>query len=141
MNLLILRNLQEMKMKNMFCSFHIKVVTQNILSDAKQKKIAKYEPIVMEAKEWLESTIDAIRIKHKVSNVNVKVEFVIISNLGVVPKETERDVCDIVNSDKKERLRLECMWTKRMVNQAIRGSFECYLNVDKEVSRLDHIAE
>jgi hypothetical protein len=25
--------------------------------------------------------------------------------------------------------------------QAIRGSFECYLNVDKEVSRLDQVAE
>jgi flagellar basal body rod protein FlgF len=28
-----------------------------------------------------------------------------------------------------------------MINQAIRGSIECYLNVDKEVSRLDHVAE
>jgi hypothetical protein len=33
------------------------------------------------------------------------------------------------------------MWIKRIVNQAIRGSFECYLNVDKEVSRLDHVTE
>jgi myosin-crossreactive antigen len=89
--------------------FISKDITQNILSEARQKKIAKYESIVKEVKELLESNTDDIRIKHKVSSVNVKAKFVTISNLEVVSKETERDVCDIVNSDKKERLRYECM--------------------------------
>jgi hypothetical protein len=28
-----------------------------------------------------------------------------------------------------------------MVNQAIRGSFECYINTGNEISTLDHVAE
>jgi hypothetical protein len=28
-----------------------------------------------------------------------------------------------------------------MVNQAIRGSFECYISAGKEITKLDHVAE
>jgi hypothetical protein len=54
--------------------------------------VKKYEPIIREAKEWLESNKEEIRIKYKVSNIDVDCKFVIISNLGVVPKSTEKDV-------------------------------------------------
>jgi hypothetical protein len=57
------------------------------------------------------------------------------------PKTTEDDVCSIVNSDKKEKLRYGRMWLKRMINQAIRGSFECDVNAEKVVTGLDLIAE
>jgi hypothetical protein len=33
------------------------------------------------------------------------------------------------------------MWLKRMINQAVRGSFVCYVNVDKVVSGLDQVTE
>jgi hypothetical protein len=33
------------------------------------------------------------------------------------------------------------MWLKRMINQAIRGSFECYVNADKVGASLDHVTE
>jgi hypothetical protein len=33
------------------------------------------------------------------------------------------------------------MWIKRTINQAIRGSFEYYINAGKEIISLDHIAE
>jgi hypothetical protein len=46
-----------------------------------------------------------------------------------------------IDSDKKERLRYGRMWIKRMINQAIRGSFECYINAWKEITSLDHVAE
>jgi hypothetical protein len=42
---------------------------------------------------------------------------------------------------KKEKLLDGRMRIKRMMNQAIRGSFECYLNAGKEVTGIDHIAE
>jgi hypothetical protein len=62
-------------------------------------------------------------------------------NLDIVPKETERYMCSLIDSDKKERLRYGRMWIKRMNNQAIRGSFECYINAGKEIISLDHAAE
>jgi hypothetical protein len=33
------------------------------------------------------------------------------------------------------------MWVKKMMNQAIRGSFDCYLNTSKKITSLDHVAE
>jgi hypothetical protein len=76
-----------------------------------------------------------------VSNVGVKCNYVIISNLGIVPKATEADVCGIVSSNEKEKSRYGRMWLKRMVNQAVRGSFECYISAGKDITELDHVAE
>jgi hypothetical protein len=33
------------------------------------------------------------------------------------------------------------MWVKKMMNQVIRGSFDCYLNASKEITSLDHVSE
>jgi hypothetical protein len=33
------------------------------------------------------------------------------------------------------------MWINRIFNQAIRGSFECYINAGKEITELDHVVE
>jgi hypothetical protein len=33
------------------------------------------------------------------------------------------------------------MWLKKMINQAVRGSFECYVNADKVVTDVDHVTE
>jgi hypothetical protein len=55
-----------------------------------------------------------------VSNVNVNGKFIVISNLGIVPKETDKVFCSLIDSNKKERLRYGRMWNKSMVNQAIR---------------------
>jgi hypothetical protein len=40
----------------------------------------------------------------KVSSVNVRVKFALISNLVIIPRVTEKDDCDIVSTDKKEKL-------------------------------------
>jgi hypothetical protein len=61
--------------------------------------------------------------------------------MGIIPKATDNDVCSFIDSDKKERLRYGRIWIKRMVNQAIRESFECYVNTGKDVTSLDHVAE
>jgi HSP90 family molecular chaperone len=79
-------------------------IIENTLKNAREKKVRKYEPIIKEANEWLQANIEEIRIKHKVSSANVEAKFIIISSLGIIPKTTERDVCDIVSSDKKEKL-------------------------------------
>jgi hypothetical protein len=71
----------------------------------------------------------------------VDCKFIAISNLGIVPKETERGLYSLIDSDKKERLRYGRMWIKRMINQAIRESFECYVNAGKEITSLDHVAK
>jgi hypothetical protein len=75
------------------------------LAEARKKKIDKFDPIVNEAKTWLQENLEEIKIKHKVSNVNVDCKFIFISNLGIVPKETEREMCNPIDSDKKEILR------------------------------------
>jgi hypothetical protein len=46
-----------------------------------------------------------------------------------------------VSSDKKEKLRYDRMGLKRMNNQIIKGSFECYVNADKVVACLVHVKE
>jgi hypothetical protein len=73
------------------------------LTEARKKKIDTCDPIVTEAKIWLQENLEEIRIKHKVSNVVVNCKFIVISNMGIVPKKTERDMCRLIDSDKKER--------------------------------------
>jgi hypothetical protein len=51
--------------------------------------------------------LEEVGIKHKVSNVNMDCKFTVISNLGIVRKKTEKDMCSLIDSDKKEKLRLE----------------------------------
>jgi hypothetical protein len=75
------------------------------LADARRRKTKKYEPIVKEANDWLQANLEEIQIKHRVSSVKVETKFIIISNLGVVPKETERDMYNIVSSQKNVKLR------------------------------------
>jgi hypothetical protein len=89
----------------------------------------------------LQANLEDICIKHKVSGASVEAKYISISSLGIVPKPIEDDNCNIVSSDKKEKLRYGRMWLKRMINQAIRGSFECYVNADKVVAGLDHVTE
>jgi hypothetical protein len=72
-------------------------------------------------------------MKRKVSKINVNCKYIIISSLGIVPKTTEDDVCSIINTEKKEKLRYGRIWLKRMVNQAIGESFECYINAGNEI--------
>jgi hypothetical protein len=101
--------------------FDSKYVQINALAEARKTKIDKYDPIVNVAKTWLQEKIEEIRIKYKVSNVNVNCKFIVTSNLGIVREETKREMCSLIDSDKKERLRYGRM--KRMINQAIRESF------------------
>jgi hypothetical protein len=104
-------------------------------------KIEKYEPIISETNQRFEANLEQIQIKRKISSVRVEVKYVIISSLGIVMKDTETNVYDIVSSDKKETLRYDLMWLKRMINQAVRGSFECYINADRVADGLDHVTE
>jgi hypothetical protein len=105
--------------------FDTKDVMNSILNAARVKKEEKYKKIISAAKNWLDRNKEEIMIKHKVSDDGVKCSYVIISNLGIVSKSTEADVCGIVSSSDKEKSRYGRMWLQRMVNQEIRGSFEC----------------
>jgi HSP90 family molecular chaperone len=68
----------------------LKDISESTLANARTKKEDKYKPIIDEANEWLKANIEDIRIKHKVSRVNVRAKFVIISNFGIVPRATEK---------------------------------------------------
>jgi hypothetical protein len=121
--------------------FKINDVQKNWLTEARNRKIDKYRDIVREAKEWLNRNKDEIAIKYKVSKIEVESSFIIISNLGMVPKSTEVDLCRLLKNEEKDKLRYARMWLKRMVNQVIRGSFECYINAGKEVTDIEHVME
>jgi hypothetical protein len=121
--------------------FDTKDVMNSTLTVARIKKEEKYKEIIKAADEWLKRNKEEIMIKHKVSDVGIKCSYVIISNLGVVPKAKELYVCRIVSSSDKKKSRYGRMWLKRMVNQAIRGSFECYISAGKEITELDQVAE
>lgn len=75
------------------------------------------------------------------TKINVLYKYVIISKLGIIPKATEVDVCSIISADKKTKLRYGRMWLKRTINQAIRGSIECYIKAGKKIMELDHGVE
>jgi hypothetical protein len=61
-------------------------VFNNTLRVAREKKMDKYEEIVRDAKEWLERNKDDIAMKYKVNKIEVDCSYIIISNLGMVPK-------------------------------------------------------
>jgi Zn-dependent peptidase ImmA (M78 family) len=121
--------------------FKIGDVSNNTLSEARRKKEEKYEGIVQEAKSWLERNKEEIAIKYKASKIMVDCHYIIISNLGMVPKSTETDLCRLLKDEGKDTARYARMWLKRMVNQVLRGSFECYINAGKEITDIDHVAE
>jgi hypothetical protein len=85
--------------------FDTKDVMNSTLTVARIKKEEKYKEIIKAADEWLKRNKEEIMIKHKVSDVGVKCSYVIILNLGVVPKTTELEVCRIVSSNDKEKSR------------------------------------
>jgi hypothetical protein len=116
-------------------------IVNNTLKVAREKKENKYGEIVKEAKMWLERNKDDIAIKYKVTKNEVDCNYIIISNLGMVPKATEVDLCRLLRNDDKEKVRYAPMWLKRMINQIIRGSFECYINAGKEITEIDHVIE
>jgi hypothetical protein len=68
------------------------------LAEARKKKIDQYDSIVNGVKIW-HKKIEENRIRHKVSNINVDCKFIVIS------KEIERNMCSLIDSNKKERLR------------------------------------
>jgi hypothetical protein len=65
-------------------TFNSKDIEVSALTNARPKKVDKYKPIVDEAKIWLQENLDEIRIKRKVSNINVNCRFIVISNLGII---------------------------------------------------------
>jgi hypothetical protein len=64
-------------------------VMSSTLNAARVKKEEKYKKIIKYADEWLKRNKEEIMLKYKVSDVGVKCNYVIISNLGIVPKATE----------------------------------------------------
>jgi hypothetical protein len=51
------------------------------------------------------------------------------------------DLWRLLKSSEKEKLRYTRMWLKRMINQVIRGSFECYINARKTITETEHVME
>jgi myosin-crossreactive antigen len=73
--------------------FKVDDISNNTLITVRRKKEKNYEEIVQEAKAWLERNKEEIAIKYKVSKIEVDFNCIIISNLGMVPKSTEVDLC------------------------------------------------
>jgi hypothetical protein len=50
-------------------------------------------------------------------------------------------MCRLLKGEEKDKPRYARMWLKRMVNQVLRGSFECYINAGKDITDIDHFVE
>jgi hypothetical protein len=96
---------------------------------------------VVEANDWLSRNKEDIGIKYKATKISVDCHYIIISNLGMVSKATETDMCRLLKGEENDKPRYARMWLKRMVNQVLRGSFECYINVGKEITEIEHVCE
>jgi hypothetical protein len=121
--------------------FKIGDVSMNSLTEARNRKENKYVDIVKEASSWLNRNKEEIGIKYKATRITVECHYIIISNLGMVPKTTETDLCRLLKGEEKDKPRYARMWLKRMVNQVLRGSFECYINAGKEITDIEHVCE
>jgi hypothetical protein len=63
-------------------------------------KLKKYEAIKNLTKTWLKENEDEIKVKHHVQEINVNFKYIDIFNLCNIPKSTEKDVCESIDSEK-----------------------------------------
>jgi hypothetical protein len=78
-----------------------------------------------------------------VNDIRVETHFVVISSLGVVTKDTERQFRNLLNLRSKNVLNRGIVkgWIKRLIIQAIRGSYEVYNGAAKELRDLEHVVD
>jgi hypothetical protein len=116
--------------------FKIGDVSRNNLSEARNRKEEKYVEIVKEANGWLNRNKEDISIKYKVTKISVDCHYIIISNLGMVSKATETDMCRLLKGEEKDKPRYARMWLKRMVNQVLRDPLNVTLTPERISQRL-----
>jgi hypothetical protein len=46
-----------------------------------------------------------IKLKHDVDNTNLRCNFIVISNLGIMPKETDNIFCNLISKEQGKKLR------------------------------------
>jgi hypothetical protein len=80
-------------------AFHCKYIQTSILEEASMKKIKKYESIKNYAERCLKDNEEMIRMKYQVKEIRMSCRYVVIGNLGIVPKTTEVDFYSITDVD------------------------------------------
>jgi hypothetical protein len=50
--------------------------------------------------------------------------YIVVSSLGILPQETETDFGNLLHLASQGKRKTLKLWMKRVINQAIRGSFD-----------------
>jgi hypothetical protein len=105
---------------------------RNILEMAKERKRQKYEGIELMANRMLTDNIQDLKKMYINEKVEEITRFVIVSSLGVVPKDTYktiRRICKVCDRDSSQAANI---MAKRMSIATIKRSQEIYSNTFKD---------
>jgi hypothetical protein len=94
----------------------------NTLESAKERKREKYEGIKYMANQLLTSNFEKLKTTYNIDKVEVIVKFIVVSSLGVVPKDTYktiRRICRVCDRDSSQAANI---MAKRMSITAIKRS-------------------
>jgi hypothetical protein len=86
------------------------------------------------AKLMLDKHQDEIKAKFKVDEIDVRTLYIVVSSLGVVPKETAKDFRKLMNGAGKATKTLMKLYLRRMSLAAIKGSFQIYTNPREDIT-------
>jgi hypothetical protein len=108
----------------------------NSLVRARKKKEDKYRMIERYAKLMLDKYQDEIKAKFKVDEIDFRTLYIVVSSLGVVPKETAKDFRKLMNGAGKATKTIMKFYLRRMSLAAIKGSFQIYTNPREDIRDL-----
>jgi hypothetical protein len=97
------------------------------------KKVDKYRRIETYAKLFLGKHEEEIKAKFKVEEIGVRTLYIVVSSLGVIPKETTTDFRKLMNGAGKATRTLIKLYLRRMSLAAVKGSFQIYTNPREDI--------
>jgi hypothetical protein len=112
----------------------IKSEDTNSLVRARHKKVDKYRKIESYALLLLGKHKEEIQAKFKVDEIGVRTLDIVVSRLGVIPRETVIDFRRLLNGAGKITRTLMKLYLRRMSLAAIKGSFQIYTNPREDIN-------
>jgi hypothetical protein len=68
--------------------------------------------------------VEEINQTYKVDDIKLGIFYIVILSLSFIPQKTESDIFEFLRWKGKELRKQYKHWTKKLIAQAVRGSFE-----------------
>jgi hydroxyethylthiazole kinase-like sugar kinase family protein len=116
-------------------------ITRNCLEVSKARKEQKCKGIEASARKLLEVNKQSLRNQFHLDDVNVEVDYVVVSSLGVIPKDTHKTIRKITGVRDRDSSQTANLMAKRMSIAAIKRSHEIYTNTVRQDDNLSKVIE